>query len=187
MAKSELKVGVVTSRFNKEITDKLCEGAIKQLQSMGLKPAQIRSVSVPGAYEIPLAAKWLLEDGCDGVIALGAVIRGETTHYDYICASVERGCTILQIETGCPIVFGVLTTENVAQARARVGGAHGHKGKDAACVLIEMLHLKRKTKSPVQFQYQSIKKKLEVKTQTNKKKEKKQYGRKQFNYGESIS
>lgn len=167
MAKSDLQVGVVTSRFNSSITDKLRDGALKQLKSLGIKAEQIKVVSVPGAYEIPLAAKWLLENGCVGVIALGAVIRGETTHYDYVCSSVERGCTLLQIEAGCPVVFGVLTTENIAQARARVGGAHGHKGVDAACVLVEMLELKQKINNPIRS----------IKKQTNKKGEK-QYGRK---------
>lgn len=135
------RIGVVTSRFNKEITEKLLVGAIRKLSELGVSAHQIESVSVPGAYEIPLAAKWLLEKKCHGVIALGAVIRGETGHYDFICNSVERGCTTLQIESGKPVVFGVLTTEDEAQAINRSGGHHGHKGEDAVFVLIEMLNL----------------------------------------------
>lgn len=137
----EAVIGLVTSRFNAEITEKLEEGALARLHEAGVKPSQIARVRVPGAYEIPLAARWLLEQGCAGIIALGAVIRGETSHYDYVCNAVERGCTKLQIETGRPVVFGVLTTENEDQALARAGGAHGHKGREAAEVALEMLNL----------------------------------------------
>jgi 6,7-dimethyl-8-ribityllumazine synthase len=143
---SKWRVAVVTSRFNAEITSKLTEGALKNLKKLGFKDSQVTSIEVPGAVEIPLAAKWLLDKKYDGVIALGAVIRGETSHYDYVCSSVERGCTTLQLKTGRPVVFGVLTTENEEQALARVGGAHGHKGEEAAEVLVEMLNLKRKLK-----------------------------------------
>ncbi len=142
------RIGVVTSRFNEEITVKLFEGALKKMGDLGVRPSQIESVTVPGAYEIPLAAKWLIEKGCDGVIALGAVIRGETTHYDYVCSSVERGCTKLQLNTGRPVVFGVLTTESEEQAFNRVGGKHGHKGEDAVLVLVEMLNLKSTINPP---------------------------------------
>ena len=85
-------IGVVTSRFNEVVTEKLKQGALTRLLSLGLEQKNIKAVSVPGAVEIPLAAQWLLESGCDAVVALGAVIRGETTHYDYVCSSVERGC-----------------------------------------------------------------------------------------------
>jgi 6,7-dimethyl-8-ribityllumazine synthase len=141
------KVGVVTSRFNEEVTEKLEAGCLKKLADLGFKSNQIMALQVPGAYELPLAAKWLLEKKCDGVVALGAVIRGETTHYDYVCSAAERGLTTLQLETGKPVVFGVLTTENEEQAFNRVGGLHGHKGEDAASVLSEMLNLKQKLKT----------------------------------------
>jgi 6,7-dimethyl-8-ribityllumazine synthase len=91
-----------------------------------------------------LAAKNLLELGVDGVIALGCVIRGETTHYDSVCASVERGCTELQIRFGKPVAFGILTVENMQQALDRVGGKHGHKGREAAEVCLEMVSLSKK-------------------------------------------
>lgn len=132
------KIGVVTSRFNEEITSKLEEGALNFLEELNV---EILSVRVPGAVEIPVVCKALLEAGCDGVVALGCVIRGETSHYDYVCNSVERGVTQLMLETGKPIGFGVLTTENEEQAFDRVGGKHGHKGTEAAQVVIEMIGL----------------------------------------------
>lgn len=138
---SNWKIGIVTSRFNEEVTQLLLEGALAQLKDHGVELSQIDSVSVPGAVEIPLAAQLLLRSGCDGVITLGAVIRGETTHYDYVCNSVERGCSQLMLTEEKPVIFGVLTTENDQQAMDRVGGRHGHKGKDAADTLVEMLNL----------------------------------------------
>jgi len=146
------RVGVVTARFNSEVTSMLTEGAMKQLKDLGFKAQQIEVVTVPGAFEIPLAAKWLVQKKCDGVIVLGAVIRGETSHYDYVCSAVERGCTQLQLESAKPIVFGVLTTDNEEQAFNRVGGTAGHKGIEAALVLTEMLSLKNtifKTKKTI--------------------------------------
>jgi 6,7-dimethyl-8-ribityllumazine synthase len=116
----------------------LLDGALNVLEEAQV---EVLSVKVPGAVEIPLATKTLLEAGCDGVVALGAVIRGETSHYDYVCNSVERGITHLMLETGKPIGFGVLTTENEEQAFDRVGGKHGHKGAEAAQVVIEMVGL----------------------------------------------
>ncbi len=137
-----LKIGVVTARFNHEITEKLEEGALEYLQTANSEaPIEILSVQVPGAVEIPLTCQALLEAGCDGVVALGAVIRGETSHYDYVCNSVERGISQLMLEYKKPIAFGVLTTENEEQAWARVGGAHGHKGQEAAEVVVEMVGL----------------------------------------------
>ena len=138
---SNWKIGIVTSRFNEEVTQLLLEGALEKLKEYDIQLSQIESVSVPGAVEIPLAAQLLLRSGCHGVIALGAVIRGETTHYDYVCNSVERGCSQLALTENKPVIFGVLTTENDEQAMDRVGGRHGHKGKDAADTLIEMLGL----------------------------------------------
>ncbi len=134
----KLKIGVVTSRFNSEITDKLEEGAISYLESCG---ARIFAVRVPGAVEIPLAAQALLEKGCDGVVVCGAVIRGDTSHYDLVCNSVERGIAQLMLEYKKPIGFGVITTENDEQAEARAGGRHGNKGQEAAQVTVEMVGL----------------------------------------------
>jgi len=140
MNKSHLKIGVVISRFNSEVTEKLEEGALTYLEET---EAEILAVKVPGAVEIPLACKALFDIGCSGVVALGAVIRGETSHYDYVCNSVERGITALMLEYKRPIGFGVLTTENEEQALARAGGAHGNKGAEAAQVVIEMMGLLR--------------------------------------------
>lgn len=138
-----LKIGVVTSRFNEEVTSKLEEGALQYLESIsgGGVEIEIFSVRVPGAVEIPLACKALFNQGCDGVVALGAVIRGETSHYDYVCNSVERGITALMLEYGRPIGFGVLTTDNEEQAFDRCGGKHGNKGAEAAQVTVEMIGL----------------------------------------------
>jgi 6,7-dimethyl-8-ribityllumazine synthase len=135
----ELKVGVVTARFNSEITEKLEEGALSYLEAC--EDVQVYAVRVPGAVEIPLAAQTLLEAGCDGVVALGAVIRGETSHYDYVCSSVERGVTELMLAYNRPVGFGVLTTENEEQALDRAGGKHGNKGEEAAQVVMEMIGL----------------------------------------------
>jgi len=134
-----IKVGVVTARFNPEVTEKLEEGAISYLESC--ENVEIFAALVPGAVEIPLACQTFLEAGCDGVIALGAVIRGETSHYDYVCNSVTEGVTKLMLMYNKPIGFGVLTTENEEQAMDRAGGKHGNKGEEAAQTVMEMIGL----------------------------------------------
>lgn len=142
----QLKIGVVVSRFNEEITSKLEEGALEHLDSYD--NVEVYNVRVPGAVEIPLACKTLFDIGCDGVVTCGAVIRGDTSHYDVVCNSVERGVTHLMLETGKPIGFGVITTENEEQAQARSGGEHGNKGAEAAQVVMEMLGLIHSLKGP---------------------------------------
>lgn len=137
-----LKIGVVTARFNSEVTEKLEQGALEALQKAGVKPENIIATRVPGAVEIPLIAQALFErNEVHGVVALGVVIRGETSHYDYVCNSVERGCSELSLTVGRPVGFGVLTTENKAQALARAGGEKGNKGAEAAEVVLEMCDL----------------------------------------------
>ena len=138
---SRWKIGIVTARFNHEITESLENGCYERLIEMGLKPEQITRVRVPGAVEIPLAARRLIDRAHDGVIALGAVIQGDTKHFDYVCNSVERGCTQVMLDTKKPVIFGVLTTNDEQQAQERIGGAHGHKGRDAADTAVEMLNL----------------------------------------------
>ena len=138
MKTQQYKIGVVTSRFNSEITEKLEDGAITFLEGIG---AEILAVRVPGAVEIPLAAQALLDEGCDGVVVCGAVIRGDTSHYDLVCNSVERGITQLMLDYKKPIGFGVITTENDQQAEDRAGGKHGNKGEEAAQVAVEMIGL----------------------------------------------
>jgi 6,7-dimethyl-8-ribityllumazine synthase len=138
------KIGVVTSRFNRPVTEKLEEGAIGRLHEAGLTEDDIIQVRVPGAVEIPLVVKQLFDAGCDAVVTVGAVIRGETTHYDFVCNSVERGCSQLMLEYGRPVGFGVITTENAEQAYARAGGKKGNKGADCSEVVLEMLGIKEK-------------------------------------------
>lgn len=136
--KKPRNVAIVTSLFNDEITKKLEAGAVDYLASQDMQP--MARVYVPGAIEIPIAVKALLENpNCDAVVALGLVIRGETSHYDYVCNSVERGCSMLQLEYKKPVAFGVLTTENESQAEARSGGNMGNKGAEAAEVALDML------------------------------------------------
>lgn len=140
------KIAVVVGLFNREVTEKLEQGALDYLKSQDFTKDQIFLEHVPGAVEIPLIAKAYLDKGVDGVIAIGAVIRGETTHYESVCNSVERGCTLLQIEYAKPVTFGVITTENEEQAFDRCGGKHGNKGRDAAETCLQMINLLRKIK-----------------------------------------
>lgn len=134
-----MKIGVVTARFNSEITEKLEEGALAYLDEID---ADVFAVRVPGAVEIPLAAQALFDfQKVDGVVALGAVIRGETTHYEEVCRSVERNCSRLMLDYKKPLGFGVLTVENEQQAIERVGGQHGHKGAEAVQAVVEMIGL----------------------------------------------
>jgi 6,7-dimethyl-8-ribityllumazine synthase len=135
----KMKIGVVTARFNLEITEKLEEGALAFLDEID---ADVFAVRVPGAVEIALAAQALFDyQKVDGVVVLGAVIRGETTHYEEVCRSVERNCSRLMLDYKKPVGFGVLTVENEEQAIERVGGKHGHKGAEAAQVVVEMIGL----------------------------------------------
>jgi 6,7-dimethyl-8-ribityllumazine synthase len=143
-----LKIGIVTARFNSEVTEKLETGALLELAKLGCTPEQIMAARVPGAFEVPLAAQALLDAGCDGVIALGAVIRGDTSHYDYVCAAVERGCSEVQLKYKKPVGFGILTTDNEDQALARAGGHHGNKGADTAQAVVEMIHLLKLMERP---------------------------------------
>ena len=123
------------------------QGALDYLEKFDAADIAVMALRVPGAVEIPLACQALFDMKCDGVVALGAVIRGETSHYDYVCNSVERGVSQLMLEYKKPIGFGVLTTENEEQAYDRVGGKHGHKGAEAAQVVCEMIGLLKDLKS----------------------------------------
>lgn len=142
--KEQDKIAIVVGRFNQEITEELTKGTIARLQELKFSMDQITQIWVPGAVEIPLTAQRLARtDNYQAIIALGAVIKGETTHYDYVCEQVSQGCQRAALENDIPVVFGVLTTENVAQARDRIGGAHGHKGRDAADTAVEMISVLR--------------------------------------------
>lgn len=143
VAKEGMKVGIVMSRFNEIIVTKLLGGAIDGLTRHGVDEDNITGTWVPGAYELPLVAKQMAESGkYDAVIALGAVIRGSTTHYDYVCNEVSKGIAHVALETGVPVMFGVLTTENIEQAIERAGSKVGNKGYDCAVGAIEMVNLK---------------------------------------------
>jgi 6,7-dimethyl-8-ribityllumazine synthase len=130
---AHIKIAIVVSQFNHFISGRLLEGCLKSLKQHGLNEQNITIIEVPGAIEIPLACQQMIKyQKPDAVIGLGCVIRGETSHYDYVCDQVSQGCQQLALGTSTPVIFGVLTTENEAQALARVGGKHGHKGVEAA-------------------------------------------------------
>jgi len=137
-----LHVGIVVSRFNSFITDRLLAGALDALQRAGAKEEQIEVVRVPGSLEIPIAAKKLGASGrCDAIICIGCVIRGETSHFEHVCAEVARGVQIAQLDTGVPMAFCVLTCETLEQAIDRAGLKSGNKGFDAGLAAIEMANL----------------------------------------------
>lgn len=137
-----LKIGIVVSRFNEFITSKLLSGAEDTLRRHGANADDITVAWVPGAFEIPLIAKKMAKSGkYDGIIALGAVIRGATSHYDYVCNEVSKGIALVNMETEVPTAFGVVTTENIEQAVERAGTKAGNKGSDAAMAVIEMVNL----------------------------------------------
>lgn len=136
------KFAIVVSRFNDFITSKLVDGALDCLLRHEVKDEDITLVKVPGAFEIPLAAQKLAESGnYDGVICLGAVIRGATTHYDYVCSEVSKGIAKITLDTGLPVGFGIVTTENIEQAIERAGTKSGNKGYDTATSVLEMVDL----------------------------------------------
>ncbi len=140
-----MKVGVAVSRFNSFICDRLVEGAIDALVRHGAAEADIDIVRVPGAFEIPLAAKRMSASGrYDAVICLGAVIRGATPHFDYVASEVSKGIASVSLESGVPVAFGVLTTDTIEQAIERAGTKAGNKGFEAAVTVIEMSNLLKK-------------------------------------------
>ena len=140
----DIKVAIVASRFNEFITAKLLSGAMDGLVRHDVREEDVDVAWVPGAFEIPLVAKKLAECGrYDAVICLGAVIRGATSHYDYVCAEVSKGIAQVSLATGVPVLFGVLTTDTIEQAVERAGTKAGNKGFDCATSAIEMVNLIR--------------------------------------------
>ncbi len=136
------RFGIVVSRFNSFITERLVEGALDCLKRHGCRDEDVEIFKVPGSFEIPLVAKKLAKSGkFDAVIALGAVIRGETPHFDYVAAEVSKGVASASLETEKPIIFGVLTTDTVEQAIDRAGTKAGNKGWEAALSAVEMVNL----------------------------------------------
>jgi 6,7-dimethyl-8-ribityllumazine synthase len=141
----DLRFAIVASRFNEFIVESLIRGAIEALERHGASEKQIELIRVPGAFEMPTAVKKLLaERRHDAVIALGAVIRGATPHFQYVAGECASGLARVALETGIPIAFGVLTTDNVEQAVERAGGKNGNKGAQAAVTAIEMANLLRR-------------------------------------------
>ncbi len=140
-----MKIGIVAARFNEFIVSKLIEGARDALLRHDVKDEDIDLAWVPGSFEIPVACKHLAESGkYDAIIALGAVIRGSTSHYDYVCAEVSKGVAQVSLNTGLPVMFGILTTDTIQQAIERAGTKAGNKGYDCAMGAIEMVNLIKK-------------------------------------------
>jgi 6,7-dimethyl-8-ribityllumazine synthase len=135
-----LRVGVVVSRFNGFITEQMANGALEILEKHGCPHENISFVKVPGAWELPIAAKSLAHH-CDAIIALGAVVRGDTPHFEYVASGATTGLSQVSLETGVPIAFGLLTTDDLQQAMDRAGGKSGNKGCEAAEVAIELANL----------------------------------------------
>lgn len=144
LVSQDIRVGIVAARFNEFITSKLLGGAVDALTRHEVKEQNIEVAWVPGAFEIPLiAAKMAKSKKYDAVICLGAVIRGSTTHYDYVCSEVSKGIAHVSLNSEIPVMFGVLTTENIEQAIERAGTKAGNKGFDCAVGAIEMINLIR--------------------------------------------
>lgn len=138
----DAKIGIVVARFNEFITSKLLGGCTDGLVRHGVEESNITTAWVPGAFEIPVVAQKMAASGkYDAVICLGAVIRGSTTHYDYVCNEVSKGCAQVSMNTGVPCLFGVVTTENIQQAIERAGTKAGNKGYDCALGAVEMINL----------------------------------------------
>jgi 6,7-dimethyl-8-ribityllumazine synthase len=141
---SGLRVCVVVARWNSFVTSRLLEGALSGLRERGVLAHDVTTAWVPGAFEVPTAAKWAASsDRFDAVICLGAVIRGETAHFEYVAGGAAEGIASVALQTGVPVIFGVLTVDSVEQALDRAGGKEGHKGDEAAQAAIEMANLKR--------------------------------------------
>ena len=139
------RFGIVVSRFNSFITDRLLAGALDALERAGAAEKQIEIVRVPGSFEIPLAAKKLAATGrCDSIICIGCILRGETSHYDYVASETARGIQLAQLDSGVPMAFCVLTCDTLEQAIDRAGLKSGNKGFEAGLAAVEMAHLARK-------------------------------------------
>jgi len=139
-----LRVCIVSARWNSFVTEKLTEGAVATLKECGLRDDDVTVARVPGAFEVPTAAAWAARSGrFDAVICIGAVIRGETAHFEYVAGGATDGIGDVSRDTGVPVIFGVLTVDSVQQALDRAGGKEGHKGEEAARAAIEMANLRK--------------------------------------------
>jgi len=140
---SSMKIGIVVSEWNEEITSGLLDGAQQTLEKYGVSKENIPVVVVPGSFEIPFGARLMADhQSPNAVICLGCVIQGETKHFDYICQGVTQGITELNLEYGIPFIFGILTTDTLEQALDRAGGKHGNKGDEAAVTALKMAALR---------------------------------------------
>ena len=142
-----LRITILMSRFNEFITEALAKGALGACRARGCRENDLQLVKVPGALELSVAAKALAQQ-CDAIVALGAVVRGDTPHFEYVAGAATDGLRQVMLETGVPIAFGVLTTEDMQQAMDRAGGKSGNKGAEAAEAAIEMANLLRQLRSP---------------------------------------
>ncbi len=141
---SGLRVAVIAARWNGFIVDKLVEGCVATLRKREVAEDDVHLIRVPGSFEITAAARWAAESGhYDAIVCLGAVIRGETAHFEYVAGGAANGMREVTLLTGVPVIFGVLTTENVEQAMERSGGKEGHKGEEAAATAVEMANLRK--------------------------------------------
>ena len=141
---TELRVAIIVARFNSAVTSLLYDGCREELLGHNAREDNVYAADVPGCFELPLAAKNLaLSDRFDAIICPGAIIRGDTPHFEYVSSATANGIQRAALDTGTPVVFGVLTTDNEQQAIARVGGVAGHKGREAALTAIEMAHTMR--------------------------------------------
>lgn len=138
------KIGLVASRYNEELSRLLCEGAVERLKELKFQDYQITIAWVPSIVEVPLAAQTLVNtERYEAVICLGVVIKGETNFYDALCQQVSMGCQRVSLDHGIPLVFGILTTQTEEQARARIGGQHGHKGREVVDHALEIVSVMR--------------------------------------------
>ncbi|MFQ5720941.1 MAG: 6,7-dimethyl-8-ribityllumazine synthase [Candidatus Aminicenantales bacterium] len=141
-----LKIGLIVSRFNQFISDRLLEGALDALQKLGAEDKDLSVYKVPGSFEVPLMAKKLAQTGkVEGLICLGTLIRGDTPHFDFLSAEVTKGLAQISVEEGIPIAFGILTVENIEQGIERAGTKAGNKGYEAALSLVETISLIKET------------------------------------------
>lgn len=138
---TDLKIGIVVGRFNDFITSKLLDGAVGTLKRHGVHEENIDVAWVPGAFEIPLASQKMVNSNYDAVVTLGAVIQGSTPHFDYVCNEAAKGVSNASMQSGKPVIFGILTTETIEQAVERAGTKAGNKGADAAAAAIETANL----------------------------------------------
>jgi len=143
----KMNVCVIVSQWHKDITDALLEGVFTVFEKIEMDDFSMEVINVPGSYELPLGAQWAINKySPDAVICLGCIVRGETPHFEYISKSVADGIMHLNLTHNIPVIFGVLTTDNVKQAKQRSGGKHGNKGADAAVAVLEMMELRNKLK-----------------------------------------